>query len=91
MNVFINGKKPRALTLPELRQCQGMDVNEADVFVIALAFGADTAAVREWFNAAPAGESMALIRSVHDASGMGEGAQKSATAGDDAGPSRPGQ
>lgn len=80
--------KPRALTLPELRECRGMDANEADIFAISKTCDLTVEIVREWFNSCPAGESMAVIQAVYTASGMGEDATKSGPAANDVRPPR---
>ncbi len=64
----------RPLTMGEVRKVRGMGEDEADVTAIAWSAGVLPSEVQAWFDTAPAGDVIKVIRDVFDVSGLGEGA-----------------
>ncbi len=79
--------EPRPLTLPELRGLKG-DTGEQECAAIALTCDMHIDTVNAWYNTAPAGHVLAVVKAVFAASGIGEDATKSDAAADDVRPSR---
>lgn len=77
--------KPRSLTLPQLREVRAIeDVNEADIALLAIAYGESRAAVGDWFSTVRASEALKVLQAAWDASNATEGAQFPAAPSDDA-------
>lgn len=67
---------PRPLTLPELRGLTG-DVADQEVAALALTCGLSVDDVRAWYDTAPAGDALAVVKAMWAKSGIGEDASKS--------------
>lgn len=80
----MDGRKPRSLTLPEVRSLNTSgDVNESDIQVISWAYEVSLDEAREWFHRVPAGEALRAVNAIWEASGMTEAATFPGTQGDD--------
>lgn len=79
--------KPKSLTLPELRKVREIeDVNEADIALLAIAYGVSRADVGDWFGTAPAWVALKILQGAWDASNATEDAQFPDAPSDDAQP-----
>lgn len=79
--------KPRSLTLPQLREVRALDdPNEADIALLALAYGESRAQVGDWFNTVRASEALKVLQAAWDASNATEDAQFPDPPSDDAFP-----
>lgn len=83
-------RSPKSLSLRHLNQVKAMkDPDEANLLVLSLGYGLERRDAEEWYDEAPAGEIVAAIQAVFDASGLGQAAQFQGGTVDDARPERP--
>ncbi len=74
--IDVQAVAPRPLTLPELRALSG-ELADQECAAIALTCGLDIELVTGWYNSAPAGDVLKLVKKMWAASGIGDVARKS--------------
>jgi hypothetical protein len=81
---MFEGKKPRSLTLPEIRTVRAIDdPDDADVALLACAYDEYIDAVEDWFHTAPAAAALKVLQAAWDASNATEEAGFPDAAADD--------
>lgn len=69
---------PRPLTMSQVRACRKLDEDASDILALSLAYGVPFDEAKTYFDTMPAGVVGAALQRIFEASGLVEGAQKSA-------------